>query len=70
MGSLGGYLAAFPPQMELFLEAVVGGGRVGEASAQEALQEVLVANAVYKSLQTKRWESVTVENLMGVSNRM
>lgn len=62
-GSLGGYTGAFPPQMETFLRAIVEG--VTEevmGNPTQALQEVLVAKAIYKSVKTKHWEAVTVEN--------
>ena len=64
-GSLGGYMAAFGPQMEAFLDTVVNSGKQMEDSPWQALQEVLVAQAVYKSAQTGQWESTALENLIG-----
>ena len=64
-GSLGGYTGAFPPQMETFLKAIVEGSTEEiRANPMQALQEVLVAKAIYKSVTTKRWEAVNVENLI------
>ena len=57
LGNLGGYSAAFTPQMEQFLAAVVGGYRL-EDSGKEALREVGVAQAVYRSLETRQWEKI------------
>ena len=57
LGNLGGYSAAFTPQMEQFLGAVVGGYRL-ENSGKEALGEVGVAQAVYRSLKTRQWEKI------------
>ena len=57
LGCQGGYSAAFTPQMEQFLGAVVGGYQL-ENSGREALGEVRVAQAVYRSLESKRWEVV------------
>ena len=57
LGNLGGYSAAFTPQMEQFLAAVVGGYRL-EDSGKEALGEVGVAQAVYRSLETRQWEKI------------
>ena len=63
-GSLGGYMAAFGPQMEAFLDAVVNSEKQEvEDSPWQALQEVLVAQAVYKSAQTGQWESTALDNL-------
>ena len=65
LGSLGGYTGAFFPQMETFLRAIVEGA-AGELrdNPVQALQEVLVAKAIYKSVTTKRWEAVSVENVI------
>lgn len=57
LGNLGGYTAAFTPQMEQFLGAVVGGCQL-EDSGREALGEVGVAQAVYRSLETRQWEKI------------
>ena len=63
-GSLGGYTASFGPQMEAFLDAVVNSEKQEvEDSPWQALQEVLVAQAVYKSAQTRQWESTALDNL-------
>ena len=59
LGSQGGYSAAFTPQMEEFLSAVVGGYQL-EESGRQALGEVAVAQAVYRSLETRRWEKTHV----------
>ena len=64
-GSLGGYTGAFPPQMETFLRAIVEGTTEEiKANPMQALQEVLVAKAIYKSVTTKHWEAVNVENVI------
>lgn len=64
LGSLGGFTQAFSPQMKEFVGKVVGGeGGKEQASVQQALQEVMVAQATYKSVRTKQWERVTLENL-------
>ena len=74
LGSLGGYAASFGPQMEAFLDAVVNSGKQNtmEDSPRQALQEVLVSKAVYKSVQTGKWESTALDNLVnhtGASSR-
>ncbi len=61
--SLGGYSKAFLPQMKEFLKRICEGRRSVE-SCQSALEEVLIANAVYKSLQTRKWETTSLENLL------
>ena len=64
---LGGYSAAFLPQMQLFLAAVEGGREEGglvRESVRASLGEVLVAKALYKSRDSHRWEAVTVKNLL------
>ena len=63
---LGGYSAAFLPQMQLFLGAVEGGreeGLLARESVRAALGEVMIAKALYKSRNSHRWEAVTVDNL-------
>ena len=60
--SLGGYSAAFTPQMGTFLDAVTSGQRIPN-SGPMALGEVLVAKATYKSVQSKKWEEVSLQNL-------
>ena len=60
--SLGGFSAAFLPQMKEFVEKIVR-GQVESTNAEKALQEVMVAQATYKSIRTKQWEKVTSENL-------
>ena len=57
--------------MQLFLSAVEGElgeaeerGRRVRGSARWALGEVMVAKALYKSTETRRWESVTLDNLL------
>jgi len=65
--SLGGYSAAFLPQMQLFLAAVEGEGEEREkarGTARWALGEVMVAKALYKSHDTRKWEAVTIDNLL------
>ena len=50
--------------MEAFLDAVVNSEKQEvEDSPWQALQEVLVAQAVYKSAQTGQWESTALDNL-------
>lgn len=64
LGSLGGFSAAFSPQMKTFVRQIVSGeGRGEQESVQLALKEVMVAQATYKSVRTKQWEGVTLENL-------
>ena len=60
--SLGGYSAAFTPQMTTFLDAITSGQRIPD-SGYKALGEVLVAKATYKSVQSKKWEEVSLNNL-------
>ena len=60
--SLGGYSAAFTPQMSAFLDAVLTGKPVAN-NALKALGEVMVAKATYKSVQSKKWEEVSFQNL-------
>ena len=62
IGSLGGYSAAFTPQMSIFLNTITSGQRLPN-SGPKALGEVLVAKATYKSAQTDKWEAVTLQNL-------
>ena len=57
--------------MQLFLDAVQGvlspeemEGRRVRGSAQWALGEVMVANAIYKSNRSRKWEAVTLDNLL------
>ncbi len=61
--SLGGYNKGFLPQMKEFFKAISEGKR-GVDSCRNALEEVLVAKAVYKSLQTRKWETTSLENLL------
>ena len=63
LGSLGGFSAAFEPQMKQFVEQIVRGHHSSIESGEKALREVLLAHATYKSLKTKRWEELTTENL-------
>lgn len=66
---LGGYMASFSPQMKRFVDLIKKGvplKREDGGSVWEASKEVLVSKAVYKSVQTRQWEKVTVENLSGV----
>lgn len=63
-GSLGGFTAAFQPQMREFVAKLVSGGSPGDVeSGERALRDVMVAQATYKSVRTKQWEKVTLENL-------
>lgn len=58
--------------MQLFLTAVEGELESGEeergrrvrGSARWALGEVMIANAIYKSNESRRWEPVTLDNLL------
>ncbi len=51
--------------MQVFLGAVEGGGVLEERyGVRKALGEVLLAQAVYKSVESKSWEKVSLENLM------
>ena len=62
ISSLGGYSAAFTPQMTTFLDAVTSRKKIPD-SGPKALGEVLVAKATYKSVQSKKWEEVSLENV-------
>ncbi len=62
--SLGGFSAAFTPQMEVFMRKVVQGDTGCTESAEKAMKDVLLAHAVYKSFRTKQWEELTLENLL------
>ncbi len=66
--SLGGYNKGFSQQMKEFLRAIDEGKR-GVDSCQEALGEVLVAKAVYKSVHTRKWECTTLDNLLDTSSQ-
>ena len=61
LGSQGGYSAAFAPQMDTFLQAIVEGNSLAH-SGQQALGEVLVAKAIYKSVVSKQWEQINVDS--------
>lgn len=63
LGSLGGFSAAFEPQMKVFVEQIVSGCHGNTESGEQALREVMLAQATYKSLQTKQWEKVSLDNL-------
>lgn len=63
LGSLGGFSAAFKPQMKEFVEKVVSGHHGHQDSGEKALQEVMIAQATYKSVTTKQWEKVSLQNL-------
>ena len=62
ISSLGGYSAAFTPQMSVFLNTIASGQQLPD-SGPKALGEVLVAKATYKSAQTNKWEAVSLQNL-------
>ena len=62
ISSLGGYSAAFIPQMTDFLDAITSGQRTPD-SVPQSLREVLVAKATYKSVQSNKWEEVSIQNL-------
>ena len=64
LGSLGGFSAAFQPQMDQFVAAIVRGEEGGRESGEAALRDLMVAQAVYKSVNTKQWEQVALENLL------
>lgn len=61
--SLGGFSGGFLPQMRKFLTAIYEGKKSTE-SCYQALGDVLVAQAVYKSVRTRKWESATLDNLL------
>ena len=63
LGSLGGFSDAFEPQMKVFVEQIVGGCHGNSESGERALREVMLAQATYKSLKTKQWEKVSLDNL-------
>lgn len=60
--NLGGFFGGFGPQMRAFLVAIATGSRE-ISSCSEALREVLVARAIEKSIESRQWEKVDVENL-------
>ena len=62
--SLGGFSGAFAPQMEIFVGKVAQGETGRTDSAEMAMREVLLAQAVYKSCKTKQWEELTIQNLL------
>ena len=65
LGSQGGYFASFPPEMKLFMDSVTEGNSNKMASlSREAMSEVLVAKAIYKSVGSKKWEVPSVQNLI------
>lgn len=57
IGSLGGFVASYEPEIEDFVKAVVIGS-TPKASAKYALGELKIAWAVYRSLNSKKWEKV------------
>ena len=62
---LGGFLAAFVPQMAEFVRLVVEGKMCGcTNSVEAAMKELLLAQAVYKSVRTKQWEELSIDNLI------
>ena len=61
--TLGGYMASFQPQMQAFVDAVLYNKPV-KNTVEYAMGEIMVAMAVYKSIKTKKWEKVTLENLI------
>ncbi len=63
LGSLGGLSAAFEPQMKVFVDQIVRGCHGNTESGEAALREVMLAQATYKSLKTKQWERVSLDNL-------
>ncbi len=59
-------MASFPRQMEVFLGAVVGGKGLEEKyGVRVAMWEVLLAQAVYKSVESRRWEGVSMHGELG-----
>ena len=61
--TLGGYLASFQPQMQEFVDTVLYNKPV-KNTVEYAMGEIMVATAIYKSVKTKRWEKVSLENLL------
>ena len=59
-------MASFFPQMENFLQAITDGNKEKNCTENptQALREVLVAKAIYKSMSSKKWEQVNLENLL------
>ena len=64
LASLGGFSGAFVPQMEVFVKKVIQGETGRTDSLEKAMRELLLAQAVYKSLKTKQWEELTLDNLL------
>ena len=59
----GGYMGAFKPQMSSFLSIVKKGEKLAEShpgSVWQAMKDVLVAQALYRSAETGRWEDVDI----------
>jgi len=63
--SLGGFSGAFAPQMAEFVRRVVEGKTCGcTDSVDAAMKELLLAHAIYKSVRTKKWEELSINNLI------
>jgi len=57
VGEIGGYVRSYPGQFADFAAAVLE-GRPLAAGPEQALGELRVALALYRSVETKRWEKV------------
>ena len=57
--SLGGYRAAFGPQMNQFISAVIEDTplpKLHGGSVLEGTKDIMISQAIYKSIQSKKWE--------------
>ncbi len=57
VGEVGGYMRSYPGEFADFAAAVLD-GRAPAAGAEAALGELRVALALYRSVETRRWEKV------------
>ena len=62
--SLGGYGGSFQRQMQEFVDILSKGVPV-KNTVEMCMGEVMVAKAIYKSVETKKWEKTSLENLIG-----
>ena len=56
-------MSAFKPQMSSFLSIVKKGEKLAEShpgSVWQAMKDVLVAQALYRSAETGKWEDVDI----------
>ena len=63
--TLGGYMASYKPQMNEFISRVAEGRQLVETDGGSVLQgtkDILVSMAVYRSVDSKKWESTNLES--------